>query len=270
MEDRKENRKEGEENRKEDKEYKNSIIPHAIAILAVFVALFGIAWTEIPELFNRRVNLPDFEVMHGVAVDADEADNAQNTQNIFNAQNTAIENGELLDGTKVSELGDRVVMSSFAYDGETYHDGHILRVHLDKTGEWGIGEVDITGNDYLWLSLHVQNDNPSEDVIAYDTSVHIEMPEDDDFSTRKVIRACVYASNAEPTDRWDDIEFYSDRKFKISYVPQSAHMYNGYFGWNYTTIPSAAKKIPALTKPVADDKIKADKKDATDETVRQP
>lgn len=34
----------------------------------------------------------------------------------------------------------------------------------------------------MWLNLHVRNDNTSEDMIAYNTSVHIEMPEDDTFS----------------------------------------------------------------------------------------
>ena len=218
---------------KDSKEQKNSNIQLIFAILGVFITLLAIAWTEMPEIFNHRVHLPDFGAI-------DTADTSDETDGEF--ENEQINTDQyLIDGTKLSELGSRVVMSSIAYDNDTYHDSHILLVRPNNVEDWESGEVDITGNDYMWLNLHVRNDNPSEDVIAYNTSVHIEMPKDDSFSTRKTIRTCVYASNAEPTDRWDDVELYSDREFKLSYVPQSSHMYNGYFGWNYTTIPSAAK-----------------------------
>ena len=111
------------EDRKDDrKDDQNSKISLRIAILAVFVALFGIAWTEIPEIFNHRVYLSDLGIITDEASDLDAVDTTAESDN--NQDPDQI----LLDGTKVSELGNRVAMSSIAYDDEIYHGSHILIV----------------------------------------------------------------------------------------------------------------------------------------------
>ncbi len=144
---------------------------------------------------------------------------------------------ELLDGTMISELGDRIVLSSQKYiKNDWYSDGHILvghGVHVvdgeQVHNEWKNGRVDISGSDYMFLNIHIENDNPNENIIAKNTSVYFDVPEG--VNNNMVVVGHVTASNADPMERTDEIEIVADRKFSLEYVNGTAYMYNNYYSF---------------------------------------
>lgn len=64
--------------------------------------------------------------------------------------------------------------------------------------------------------------------------MYFDIPEDSGESL--TVRVCVSASNADPKERWDEIEIYADRHFSLSFTPQSAYMYNNFYSFKSTSL----------------------------------
>lgn len=141
---------------------------------------------------------------------------------------------KLLDGTAVENMGDRVTLSYRKYDDT---NGHIIlgRDVYSEKGEpiysdWKYDSIDITGSDYIFLNILVINDNSDENMVAKDTSVYFDIPEE--VGKTAIIHGCLSASNSDPKERWDEIKIYADREFSLEYVKGSAYMHNFYYGFN--------------------------------------
>ena len=94
---------------------------------------------------------------------------------------------------------------------------------------WDGNEVKAKDGATFLVRLYVDNCNPNgEDAVSENTRVAFNVPTES--GTELAVHGYIYSDNADPTEYWDGVRFYSDAPFHLEYVYGEALLENNGIG----------------------------------------
>ena len=94
---------------------------------------------------------------------------------------------------------------------------------------WDGNEVEAKDGATVLVRLYVDNCNPNgEDAVSENTRVAFNVPTES--GTELAVHGYIYSDNADPTEYWDGVRFYSDAPFHLEYVYGGALLENNGIG----------------------------------------
>lgn len=140
---------------------------------------------------------------------------------------TEIDGGVLADRIVFNVLSHSPMGNEKNFVGARENTG----INAGPNNIWNGNEIKAEDGKTFLVRLYVDNCNPNgEDAVSENTRVAFNVPTES--GTELAVRGYIYSDNADPTEYWDGVKFYSDSPFYLEYVYGSALLENNGIGAN--------------------------------------
>lgn len=138
-----------------------------------------------------------------------------------------INDGVLADKIIFNVLSDSPIGSEKNFVGARENTG----VNAGADNEWNGNEIEAEDGKIFLIRLYVDNCNPNgENAVSENTRVAFNVPTES--GKELAVHGYIFSDNADPTEYWDGVKFYSDTAFHLEYVYGSALLENNGVGAN--------------------------------------
>ena len=188
-----------------------------LSFLGIVISLFGIIWTQYPNLFNKDVK----ELYKSWNIeDEKEIQSDKNIQDhkAWGPDREMIKWGSYFEHPAFNSIENN------PYLGD---ERNFVRIRKADTDDNFSDEVDLeVGSEYeVAIYFHNNGDpalNKSGNVVAENVRLRIEEPEYLHSDSYAVIRGTLTSTNANPREIWDVAYVCADSEVLLQYVPNSA------------------------------------------------